>query len=387
MATSSEIRNTLELKRKRRVAIRIIALFLSLLLIILAIIYRDKLSPDAISNWLSQSVTADSGKTGFPVQLPPGEILSVDAQGSNVLVTNQTGLYFYSPSGKLLRSVNHAKKNAQAICSGDNVLAFEVGGSLYSVETDSKTKISKELKASILTGAISKNGRFALVTDSDVYTCDMQVYDKNGNAVFKWSPSGSAISAVALSQDGYHVAAATVYTQNGKLISGVHLFSTSKSEALISKNLEDEIVLKLNCQSNSISVITDKGYFTVNSEGEIVKRYDFGEKKLITSKPYKNGMVFVFEDVNDPNKSVLSVVSKDANEIAGVNIDGKAIDSDISGETVYILTQSHLYSYDVETAIRRGTAALEDEGERLCATVGGGYVVTSTYELIKPELK
>jgi len=387
MAEIKEIRDAMRKKKRNRNIRRISILIILLALVVMVIVNREYLTPEAISQWLEGSISAGSEGEGFPVNLPSGETVSLLDAGNNIVLTNQTNVYFYSPRGKLLRNVQHSCKNVQSKAAGNNLLVYSVGADTVRVETNTKTAVSITTDNPVTTGAISKNGRFALATESDVYTSEMIVYDKNANAVFKWTPSGAVITSLALSDDGHYIAAATVYTKGGKIMSGIYLFSTGKSEALLSYSIEDEIVVSLQCDKNSVRVITDSRAFCVNKEGEIKGSLSFDEKKLIDADETENGSALVFRDVNDPSKSVLTVINQNA-EVTSEALLPYSIDAvACGGKNIYMLTDELLVCYEASTAIKTGESAIEHDAERLCATSAGAYVITSASVLIAPEVK
>ncbi|MBQ8868109.1 MAG: hypothetical protein IJ027_00110 [Oscillospiraceae bacterium] len=386
MAEIKEIRNAMRKKKRNRTIRRICIVIILLALVVAVIINRDNLTPEAISQWLSNSAVANSGEEGFPVSLPSGEMVSLLGVGDNVALTTQTNTYFYSARGKELRNVQHSCKGVQSKAAGDNLLIYSVGGNRVLVETKTKTAATVEPHNKIVTGAISKNGRFAIATESDVYTSEMTVYDKNGNAVFKWTPSGSVISGLALSEDGKRVAAATVYTEGGVLMTGVHLFETGKSEALFSYKLKDEIAISLVVYKNSVRVITDSSVTDIDESGELKGTLSFDEKKLISAVECDGVSALVFEDVNDPSKSMLEIVN-DKTAIKAQAAVSKALKSaDSDGKDIYLMADDEVMKYSSTTAVKIGSSKIEHGGERLAACEAGAFVITSASELLRPEL-
>lgn len=386
MAEIKEIRDAMRRKKRMRTVRRVSLAVILAALVIIVIINRDRLTPEAISDWLNMSVSTNGGEEGFPVKLPSGETVSISNVGSNIAIANHTNLYFYSPRGKLLRNVQHSGKNIQIKTAGNNVLTYSVGGSEVSVETVSKTAVSMDFENNITTGAVSKNGRFALAAESDIYTSEMQVFDKNGNAVFKWIPSGEVITSLALSDDGHYVAAATVFTQGGKIMSGIHFFETGKSEALFSQKLEDETVIALYCDKSSVRVISAASLTEIKQNGEVLGRFSFDEKLLLGAQSCSEGMALVFQDVNDPGKIVLSVIGDNAVLKATATVSEKAVDIACSEDKIYLLSDNAVISYKAATAVKTGQSRIEHDAERLCATSAGVYVITSVSELISPEI-
>ncbi len=386
MADIREIKSAMQKKKRARTVRRIAILIILLTLAIMVIIGGDKLSPEAISQWLSQNINQNSAGEGFPVSLPSGEVSALCPLQSNLVVTNQTNIYIYSPRGKQLRSILHSRKNVQTKTAGENALIYSVGGEEISVETYSKTIASLKTGKSIITADISKSGRFAVATESDVYTSEMTVYDKNGNAVFKWTPSGSVISAVSISDDGHYVAAATLKTQGGKLVSGVHLFQTSKEDALFSYYTENEMVLSLYANKNGATALCTEKLIYLDDNGELIEEYSYNEKALIDYKECDEGLALAFKDVNDPSRSVIEIVSEKGTLKAEAKI-GFAVKSiSASGEDIYAAGDEKLLKYKASTAIKSGETELADDMVKLSSTSAGAYVIDASGKLIRPEI-
>ncbi len=386
MADIREIRDAMKRKRRARTVRRIAVVIILLALIAAVIIGGDKLSPEAISQWLASKTGQTAEGEGFPVSLPSGEVVSINAVQNNIVVTNQTNVYFYSPRGKQLRSVQHARKNVQTKTAGENALVYSVGGEEISVETYTKTITSFKAGKPIITAEISKNGRFAVATESDVYTSEMTVYDKNGNAVFKWTPSGSVITALAISNDGHFVAAATVFTQGGKMMSGIHLFQTSKENALFSYTAENEMVLALFCERNSVNAVCTEKLISLDGDGAENNVYSYNEKKLIDYKPCDEGIAFVFQDVNDPSRSVLEIISLEGSLKAEAKISYAIKALAAHDGDIYAASDEHLLKYESSTAIKRADIELSEDAGKISATSAGAYITDASGKLLRPEL-
>lgn len=383
MAEIKEIREAMRRKKRNRNILKITTVIILLVLVVTIFINRDSLTPEAISDWLSGAVTAQGEGEGFPVNLPSGETVSLSAAANNIALTNHTNIYFYTQRGKQIRNVQHSLKSVQSKTGGANVLLYSVGDKGVRVETATKTAVNFQTDNNVTMGEIAKNGRFVIATESDVYTSEMIVYDKNANAIFKWSPSGAVISSVGISSDGHHICAATLYTQGGKIVSEVYLFSTAKGEALFSYKIEDEIVLSLSCTSNEIRVITDQKAVTINKKSEQKGTYQFEKKNVIDIEKKDDDTFIVFRDVNDPGKSVLVVLDDNLNLVAQAHIDDKIKDLSAASNKVYLLSEESLYTHEAATALFVKKSETENEAQNLCATSSGAFVITSALQLIK----
>ena len=386
MAEIKEIRDAMKKRKRIRLIRRIAVTVIVLSLLVVIIINRDNLTPEAISNWLSGTIM-QSSDGGFPVKMPSGETVSLDTLGTDIAITNQTNIYFYSSRGNQMRSLQHAKKSVQAKAAGDNLLVYSVGGQEASVETVKKTVATLKTEKPIITGEVCKDGDFVIATQSDVYTSEMKVYDKNANAVFKWTPSVGVISALSISPDGNRVAAATIYTQGGKIMSGIYFFSTSKSEAMFSYQIENQIVRSLSCDKNGVTVITDMQFTRLDDFGGVKGSYDFNEKKLIDFALVSDGYALAFEDVNDPNKSVICVVSDQGESKAEANVPENVLDIAAHDENIYLISETGIFLYESETGMRRDECEIEDDAQRVCASSSGAYVITAASEMIRADIE
>lgn len=383
MAEIREIRDAMRRKKRNRNILKITTVIILLVLVVTIFINRDNLTPEAISHWLSGAVAGEGEGEGFPVNLPSGETVSLSAAANNIALTNQTNIYFYTQRGKQIRNVQHSLKSVQSKTGGGNVLLYSVGDKGVRVETYTKTAVNFKTDNNVTMGEIAKNGRFVLATESDVYTSEMIVYDKNANAIFKWSPSGAVISSVGISGDGHHICAATLYTQGGKIVSEIYLFSTAKGEALFSYKIEDEIVLSLSCSSSEVRVVTDQQAVTINKNSEQKGAYKFDEKSVIDIVKKDDDTFIVFKDVNDPGKSVLVVLDSKSNLVAQAQIEDKINKISTASNKVYLLSEEHLYTHEAATALSVKKSKIDSEAQNLCATSSGAFVITSALQLIK----
>ena len=386
MAEIKQIRDAMRRKKRARLVTRISIAVILLSLAVVLVINRDKLTPESISNWLAGSISTSTEAEGFPVSLPSGETVSVFASGNNIALTNQTNLYLYNSRGKKIRSVQHLKKNVQSKSAGEYTLLYSVGATEFSVETPSKNVVDKESDMSVTMGEICKNGRFVLATESDVYTSELKVFDKNGNAVFKWSPSGGVITAVGISADGHHVAASTMFTQGGRIMSGIYFFETGKEEALFSSKIEDKMVTRLFCDKNSVRVVTDESLIDFDQNGEISGEYSFEERKLLGISQCSKGLALVFEDVNDPSRSVLSIVNEKSQESATASVPYKVLDISAHGGDIYLMTESLVLKYEATNAVKTGEKEIEDDAVKICSTSAAAYVVTASSQLLRIDI-
>lgn len=128
-------------------------------------------------------------------------------------------------------------------------------------------------------------------------------------------------------------------------------------------------------------------YTRLDEYGIEVGTFSFKEKKLIDISSVSNGHALVFEDVNDPNKSVLCTLSSKAELKAEANISENIIDMDANGEDIYLISETGVFLYESSTGIRRDECEIEDDALRVCAHSSGAYVITAASQMIKADVK
>ncbi len=179
-------------------------------------------------------------------------------------------LFLAKPGGliTLRQPLGYASPTTEA--TENHVLIYDRGGNKAMLATASGAAAELELNSSIITGSISRDGHFVLISDTQGYHASVAVYDTKGKEVFKYQSSEYYIVAAALSMNSKSLAV-LAFKQNGvALESHLLLYSTMDGSLTVDATLPDTLGLDV-CflTNNSVAALCDSGLYLINNKGEV----------------------------------------------------------------------------------------------------------------------
>lgn len=191
--------------------------------------------------------------------------------------------------------------------------------------TDADKNIPVNCGGKILTGAVNKNGYFALVTEEKGFKSQIIIYDKNGKEIYKWHSGNDYITDIDISASNNTVIASTVDYDNSSLKSKILIFDTSKE---LPEEIElDNMAVRIKFLSKSkFVVIGDKkvSAFSTNQRQHWTKDY---EGKNLFAYRIKDGKIALA--IGNTN------LAAETSKVVLLNDNGKELSSfDNKGEIV-----------------------------------------------------
>ncbi len=171
------------------------------------------------------------------------------------------------------------------------ITVFKNEAHAYSVKTDNK----------IITAKINKNGYLFAVTEKEGYSCECVVYNRNGEAIFKWDVSKSEFLDGDINSVNNKIAISLASAGKDKLIGEVCLIDVTTAEVIKKETFDSEMYYSLTFNSNdTYTLLGDSSLAYFNSDGTVRWTYSFGKKNLVKA------------DVSDHDKLILAFSSAGA---------------------------------------------------------------------------
>lgn len=182
------------------------------------------------TNVKTGSGTQETAGQAFPYRIQGnGSSSYLKAAGNRLVLLNGAMLEIINPAnGKALKSITHFFSNPVFDVNGKYVLTFDQGRTKLRIDTASSTIFESEMERNILTAAIGQDGTFAIATVPEQGDSDLTVYSKTLKELFTWNSMDGYIIEMDISTDGNFIAVATTDSQNGDLLTKVHVFSLRK---------------------------------------------------------------------------------------------------------------------------------------------------------------
>ncbi len=152
------------------------------------------------------------------------------------------------------------------------VVVFKGESQAYTVKTNNK----------IVNAKVNKNGYLFTATEKEGYNCECMVYNRDGEAIFKWDISKSEYLDGDINSANDAIALSLASAGNNKLVGEVALIDITTAEVIKEEKFDSEIFYSLNFNSNDTYTLLGNSSLTYfNSDGTKRWSYKFGDKTLL----------------------------------------------------------------------------------------------------------
>lgn len=202
--------------------------------------------------------------------------------GTGLAYADGDTLYLAKPGGLTTMKKTLAYASPVVESGGEYVLAYDRGGHGATLSNSVAPVAELTLASPIITGSITGDGYFTLVTDEQGYRTAVYVYNNRGAEVFKWQTSEYYILSAALSPDGKTLAALAFQQNNVSLDTKVLLFSVGKGEKEAEATLPGTLGLEVAYLSNgTVAALCDDGLYTVGRKGQAEQAISYSANDLL----------------------------------------------------------------------------------------------------------
>lgn len=309
----------------------------------------------------------------FPIAINSGGVYQAECSGKILFVVSDSSIYLYSEEGGLIRQRQHAYSNVIMDAVAGKALLYESGGNRFSVEDRNGILYSKELPDNIIFVRLSKEGYTAVVTTSDDYECEIKVYNRDGDFIYK-RKCVEMVSNISFTGESTGCVISSIYAENGSLVTSVQetLFSEENSK-WTSPGL-DTFGIEVCGYASGAAVIGVDACGYVDSGGNIISLYHYdGDMKGGSCEDGKSAVIINNDDIR---KYSAALFDGSGGEPLLLTFEKPLVDVTVSGGLAYIMTQDSVLAYDFDGALR-STAQINDSYTGFLR--GDGYVFLKGY--------
>ena len=341
----SEIRR----RRKRRHQLTVAAAMLVVALILAGVagVYGSAMVGlgdvlDSIQIWLQPG-------PGFPVHTGMRQTVSAQPVNGGFALLGTQDLQVYSDSGRQLRSIQHSYARPGLAAGGNHLCLYSRGGYELRVESRSQTLYTTSLTGSILLCEMSSNDSLAVLTTSTRGTAELLVYDARFRQIYGWQMTESEGDplALAFAPDNRQLAVGAIRTQDGRLVSQVHLLDTGSDYVTATYEATGSLLLALEWLDNSRLLAVFDGFSAVlSAKGEELARLDYapGEEPADVSVCGRTTALLLREGTVDENHRLM-LLNDSLTALADFTLYGAQ--QVVCGRTAaYCMDSGSVYSYD-----------------------------------------
>ena len=306
---------------------------------------------------------------GFPVALPGGKMLRMDAAGDTLVLLSDTNLYTYNSTGRQMMNEQHGMVNPVLSTTKDRILAYDRGGNKLSLYTRSSLLGSGNSQNTLYGADLAANGNYVVSTDATDALAKAVVYNVNNKVVmdeekrlFRWLSAERPILDVSLADGANELLVGHVDVAGGAYRSDVQKFLLSYGEGDIGRvELPGELLLSLDSRKNGALAITDQRAVLLDDGlREIGSVYFEGRTldRFIVSPDGK--LTLVLGSFDKEKKLSVRTFSPELAELGAFEVDFNILAAKADDDYLYLGGQDRLalYRYD-------GTPAAETPVQNL----------------------
>lgn len=228
------------------------------------------------------NITAElTAGSGFPVSTPSGKLSSMGIVDSSLLVTTDSNLYTYNSTGRKLLDLQHGMITPTISIGGSRFLLYDRGGKKVMVFSRNSELYTSQSDFAVYDGDIARNGNFALVSGSDRFLSQVNVYNGDGKMFYQCFFGNRPAVAVGLDDARDGMAVGLLDVNNGDYLSTILRYQFDQKDASAEIQLPGELLLDLVCEDNgSVRVLTQSRAVLLDSQLREDASYPFNGKTM-----------------------------------------------------------------------------------------------------------
>ena len=268
-------------KSKKRGRVRTIAAILAALLLVCcaaaALLYRDRLTPDALRGMFAGGGETDETSEPFTYEVGSGQVFAVS--GNRLAVASPTGIQLLSDKGyTVVREVFSMDRPAIAV-SEKYCVFYDAGGRELRYVNAKNESVRLDMgETAILSASVNDSGYLTVITEETGYKAVVTVYDSTLHRVFAWHSGSAYVHAAQVSPNDRTLAALCTDTSGGRL----QLFTLGSEEPSGSFASAGELFWDLRWLGrDTVCVLTEERLIFLDDGAQMTGEYAFADRWLL----------------------------------------------------------------------------------------------------------
>ena len=272
-------------RRARRRRIMLVVLLLALLLAAASVTGVLGASLSSLGDTLDSVALYFQRGGGWPAETGIQEPTRIEELAGGFVELDGEDVAIYSAYGTQVRTLQPGYTRPALAVGNTRFVLYDRSGTSLQVESRTRTLYTKTFTNAIMLCAMSQNGSLGVVTESDRYAAELQVFSPTMRSTYSWKMTQDQGTPLAMSfaSDNRRFAVGTVAARNGQMACTVFMMDTAKSETGPAYTADEgSLLLQLHWLSSDRVLAIFDTYAAVlsASDGTETARYDFGGVSL-----------------------------------------------------------------------------------------------------------
>ena len=272
-------------RRARRRRIMLVVLLLALLLAAASVTGVLGASLSSLGDTLDSVALYFQRGGGWPAETGIQEPTRIEELAGGFVELDGEDVAIYSAYGTQVRTLQPGYTRPALAVGNTRFVLYDRSGTSLQVESRTRTLYTKTFTNAIMLCAMSQNGSLGVVTESERYAAELQVFSPTMRSTYSWKMTQDQGTPLAMSfaSDNRRFAVGTVAARNGQMACTVFMMDTAKSETGPAYTADEgSLLLQLHWLSSDRVLAVFDTYAAVlsASDGTETARYDFGGVSL-----------------------------------------------------------------------------------------------------------
>lgn len=349
-------------------------LFAAIALVIVVLFVWYLLAQTASLDGLKRFVRYSGKRYGsFSVSIPDaGACVIAD---DRLCTASQEGVSAYGADGKLFFRVGAPYRDPALKAEGSYLLCYEIGGTQVSLfQTDGEERFTLRTDGRIYDAEVAQNGAVSVLTEGDGCRAVLQVYNQNGDELFRHDSRSRYLNACALAPDADFLAASALGQEDIRFASTALLFETGSTDQPAELSLDAQIIYDMAfTDSDCVSAVGESSLQFFTAEGRLLREYSLQTGSLSAYR-FAGGLTAAAYDLLSGGSAVV-LLDAQGKELAYAELNAPVQHLSVCGNYVSVLTDRELRIYDRSLRLCGSTenpgwqsALVRSDGTAMCLT-------------------
>ncbi len=189
-------------------------------------------------------------------------------------------------------SVKMALLEPQLHTEGEYAVCYNLDSTEVTVFKNTTEAYIAKTENKIIRAKVNKNGYLFVVTEKEGYNCEAMVFNRKGEAIFKWDVSKSEFLDGDINCSNNAIALSLAAAGNEKLIGEIVLVDITDAKVTKKETFDSSVFFSLDFNNNDTYTALGSNSLTYfNSDGTKKWSYNYGEKTLLRAETAENDMM------------------------------------------------------------------------------------------------
>lgn len=305
-------------KKKVNVKKIVISILISIIIIAIIVLVALYVSNEQFRDWTDIQIFRKeiSQDRVAVIELEEGQFSNVYAFNRYIGILNKNKLSLYGSTGSEEASLDIEISTPVFFSSNRFLVVGEQNGQKMYLIEDKEIAWESEIEGNISQVYVNKNGYVAVIISGTSYKSVVQVFDPEGNALFKRFLSSTIVMDVSISNDNKYLAIADVDTSGTIVQSHIRVISIedartdpSNSEENNYQSGQNKLIIDIEYQDKNRIVCMYTDTTSIIENGQETTMFDNEDKKIVAQSVKLNNNFVTIEEESAGIFSANSVVN------------------------------------------------------------------------------